>query len=301
MLTVPTMLLIGHGTRIPAGAERFFALVERVRRRAGGRFQVAGGFLELSRPSIAEVIDALCDRATSGSMPKGTSEDMYRDMFAGGPMTGDQMSPLVALPIMLLSAGHSKRDIPEELRRAAKRHVGLSLRYGRPLGPHPVLLDLLERRIDDALAQLGHARRDQTTIVLAGQGSHDPDGNAELAKVARLLWEGRGYAGVDPAYLSTTSPGLPATLDRAAVLGARRIVIAQHLLFPGVLSELVHTVARQWQAEHPSVDVTVAEVIGDCTELADLVIERYREALHGDVRRNCDTCPRAAVMPGVTR
>jgi sirohydrochlorin cobaltochelatase len=32
--------------------------------------------------------------------------------------------------------------------------------------------------------------------------------------------------------------------------------------------------------------------------LADLVVERYREALAGDIRMNCDTCAYRVLLPG---
>ena len=39
-------------------------------------------------------------------------------------------------------------------------------------------------------------------------------------------------------------------------------------------------------------------MIGDCDGLADLVVERYDEALHGDIRMNCDTCVYRVPLPG---
>ncbi len=43
---------------------------------------------------------------------------------------------------------------------------------------------------------------------------------------------------------------------------------------------------------------TVADVIGDCPELADLVLERYHEAVRGDIGMNCDTCAYRMALPG---
>jgi len=44
--------------------------------------------------------------------------------------------------------------------------------------------------------------------------------------------------------------------------------------------------------------VRVAGLIGACDELAGLVLERYAEALRGDIRMNCDTCAYRIAMPG---
>jgi sirohydrochlorin cobaltochelatase len=136
--------------------------------------------------------------------------------------------------------------------------------------------------------------------VLAARGSTDPDANAEIAKVARLLWEGRGYAGVEFCFISLAEPSVPAALHRAVLLGARRIVVAPYFLFPGVLPDRVVTQSREFAAGHPGLEVTVAGLIGGCDELAGLVRERYDEALGGDIRMNCDTCAYRVPLPGFT-
>ncbi|MFI6255629.1 uroporphyrinogen-III C-methyltransferase [Micromonospora zamorensis] len=272
------LVIVGHGTRSAAGVDQFAALVERVRRR-GDVGDVEGGFIELSRPPLTDAVGALVARGHRA---------------------------LVALPLVLAAAGHGKGDIPAAMAREQERHPGLSYRYGRPLGPHPLLHEALEERIDAALAGTGLAGAVQadtvdragTWVALIGRGSTDPDANAEVAKVARLLWEGRGYAGVEPGFVSLASPSVPAVLERLRRLGARRIVVAPYFLFAGVLPDRIVAQSAEFAAAHPDLDVRVAEVIGDCDALADLVRERYAEALGGDIRMNCDTCAYRVLMPG---
>ncbi|MET7819708.1 uroporphyrinogen-III C-methyltransferase [Micromonospora zamorensis] len=272
------LVIVGHGTRSAAGVDQFAALVERVRRR-GDVGDVEGGFIELSRPPLTDAVGALVARGHRA---------------------------LVALPLVLTAAGHGKGDIPAAMAREQERHPGLSYRYGRPLGPHPLLHEALEERIDAALAGTGLAGAVQadtvdragTWVALIGRGSTDPDANAEVAKVARLLWEGRGYAGVEPGFVSLASPSVPAVLERLRRLGARRIVVAPYFLFAGVLPDRIVAQSAEFAAAHPDLDVRVAEVIGDCDALADLVRERYAEALGGDIRMNCDTCAYRVLMPG---
>jgi len=119
--------VVGHGTRSAAGVEQFVALTRRVRALAGdGGPGVEGGLIELARPTVGEAVSRLL----------------------GGD--GAPGRPLVAVPLVLTAAGHGKGDIPAAMAREQGRHPGLSYRYGRPLGPHPVLQDLLEHRIDAA-------------------------------------------------------------------------------------------------------------------------------------------------------
>jgi sirohydrochlorin cobaltochelatase len=265
----PPLLIVGHGSRDVAGVAAFRQFIDRVREQARGRLPaVDGGFIELSAPSVADVVPRLAGR--------GQAE-------------------LVAVPLVLTAAGHGKGDIPAALAREQVRQPGLRFRYGRPLGPHPVLQDLLEARID---AALGGTSRHGTHVVLAGRGSTDPDGNAEVAKVARLLWEGRGYDDVGLAFISLAAPSVPAALDKARRLGADRIVVAPYFLFPGILPDRVAAQTAQFAGQHPGIDVRVAGLIGDCAELAALVLERYDEARHGDIRMNCDTCAYRIALPG---
>ncbi|SCL35209.1 uroporphyrin-III C-methyltransferase [Micromonospora nigra] len=263
------LVIVGHGTRSEAGVAQFAALVDRVRRRAAGDVaDVAGGFIELSRPPLTDAVTELVDRGHRA---------------------------LVALPLVLTAAGHGKGDIPAAMAREQRRHPGLTYRYGRPLGPHPLLHTVLEERIDAALAGAGRA---DTWVALIGRGSTDPDANAEVAKVARLLWEGRGYAGVEPGFVSLAEPSVPAVLERLRRLGARRIVVAPYFLFAGVLPDRIVARTGEFAAAHPDLDVRVADLIGDCDALADLVLQRHAEALGGDIRMNCDTCAYRVLMPG---
>lgn len=260
------LLIVGHGTRNPAGVDGFRELVDLVAARAD--VAVVGGFIELSAPPLR---DAVAQLVANGHRHLGVA------------------------PLMLVAAGHAKGDIPAALAREVARHPGLTYSYGRPLGPHPTLLDLLDERL---AAIVDDTERANTTVVLVGRGSSDPDANAEHVRVTRLLWERGGLAGAEPAFISLAEPGVPAALERVRLLGARRIAVLPYFLFTGVLPARAAVQARQWAAAHPHVDVRVADVIGPTAALADLTLARYHEALNGDIRMNCDTCLYRIALPG---
>jgi sirohydrochlorin cobaltochelatase len=263
------LLVVGHGTRSDSGVAEFNAVMKPLRRRQDAPYgAAAGGFIELSRPPVTEAVASL---------------------------VGQGHHELIALPLVLVAAGHGKGDIPAALAREQVRHPGMSYSYGRPLGPHPRLFEILEQRIETVL---GDGDRADTHVLLVGRGSTDPDANAEIAKVARLLWEGRGYASVEPAFISLADPGVPAGLEKLRRLGAGRIIVAPYFLFPGILPDRIVSQSDAFAEEHPFLSIEVAELIGDCDELADVVIERYVEAVRGDIRMNCDTCIYRTAMPG---
>jgi sirohydrochlorin cobaltochelatase len=265
-MTPPPLLLAAHGTRDQEGVAAFAALAARVAVLAGrDGTPVAGGFIELSAPALRQAVAGLA---------------------AASP------GPVVAVPLMLSAAGHAKGDIPAALARERARHPGLTWTYARPLGPHPVLLDLLAARIAAVSDDPAPA------VLLVGRGSTDPDANADVVKTARLLWEGRDYPLAETAFVSLARPDVAEGLERCRLLGARRLVVARYFLFPGVLPDRVAEQAAAYAAAHPELDIACADVLGDCDEIAALVWERYREALAGDIRMNCDVCVYRIAMPG---
>jgi sirohydrochlorin cobaltochelatase len=244
----------------------FTALTRRVAE-LNTQHSVAGGFIELSEPPLRDAV---------------------------GDLVGRGHQNLVAVPLMLVAAGHSKGDVPAALAREVARHPGLSVRYGRPLGPHPVLQDLLAARVDATRAGM----TGPPAVLVVGRGTTDPDGNADMVKVARLLWEGRDYEFTDTAFVSLARPSVPEGLERCRRLGARHIVVARYFLFPGVLPDRVADQTAEFAAAHPDLDVRTTGVLGDCDEVAGLVAERYAEALTGDIRMNCDMCMYRVALPG---
>ena len=260
------LMLAGHGTVDAAGVAEFVSFTDRLRRLlAAEDIDVDGGFIELSQPTVHEAWERL---------------------------TGRGHTHRAAVPMVLVGAGHAKGDIPAALEREVRREPGTSYAFGRPLGPHPVLLDILAQRIAAV------AEPEGTAVLLVGRGATDPDANAEVCKVARLLQEGRAYDFVETAFVSLAKPDVVTGLARCRALGARRVVVAPYFLFDGVLPRRVVAQAKGFGAEHDDADVRVAGYLGDCDELAGLVVERYREALHGDIRMNCDTCAYRVLLPG---
>jgi len=302
----PPLLLAAHGTRDQAGVDAFAALAARVAKLAAADgTRVAGGFIELSAPALREAVAGL---AAASPGPPAAAGGQASPAAVGGQASpaavGGQASPaaasgqasMVAVPLMLSAAGHAKGDIPAALAREHARHPAVSFIYGRPLGPHPALIDLLARRV-------GAEGLDAPAVLLVGRGSTDPDANADVVKTARLLWEGRDYPLAETAFVSLARPDVAEGLERCRLLsvgqqGAQRIVVARYFLFPGVLPDRVAEQAAAYAAAHPELDIRCADVLGDCDEIAALVYERYHEALAGDIRMNCDVCMYRIAMPG---
>jgi sirohydrochlorin cobaltochelatase len=262
----PALLIVGHGSRDPRGAEEFHELVSLVRARAP--MPVEGGFIELSRPPISECVNNLRER--------GARE-------------------VSAVPLMLLAAGHAKDDVPATLVREKLTHPDLDFHYGRALGIRPELLELMDERIS---AVVPEEEKEGTAVLIVGRGSSDPDANSDLAKMSRLYFEGRPYPLVETAFVSLAPPSVTEALERCRRLGAGRVAVFSYFLFTGVLEERIREQSRNFAEDNPEMEVRYAGYFGPDARVAALVMERYRESFEGDIRMNCDVCVHRVALPG---
>ncbi len=246
------LLGVAHGSRDPASQEVVEGLLARAAALRPG-LRTCAAYVDNAPPSVRAALRGLVD---------------------------DGVDDVAVIPLLLTPASHSKTDLAGSVQAGRLDHPRLRLRYGRPLGPHPVLVDVLARRLAEAGAAL-----DDPVVLVAG-GALDPDANALVAHTARLLWEGRTFPSVDVAFASTTRPTVPEALERLRRLGHTRVAVARYFLGPGFLPRLV---ARQ-AAGVDGVSVVVSEPLGVSDGLAGLLLGRYDEAVGGDVRMNCDVC-----------
>ena len=263
----PALLIVGHGSRDPRGAREFHELVRLVGERSSG-LPVEGGFIELSKPPISECVNKLVE---------------------------GKAKRISAVPLMLLAAGHSKDDIPATLVREGISHPDVDFGYGRALGIRPELLELMDERIS---AVVPEDEKGDWAVLVVGRGSSDPDANSDLFKASRLFHEGRLYGMVETAFISMTPPKVREGLERLRKLGAKKVAVFSYFLFTGVLEERIREESEEFAGDNPGVEVRYAGYFGPDWRVADLVLERYREAVRGDIRMNCDVCVHRVALPG---
>src|SRR5437763_17219170 len=127
------LLLIAHGSRQPEANNDLHRLADDLRR-TGRYTAVEASFLELAEP----------------------------DIEAGGGKCVHQRAGRVVLVPYFLSAGvHVRRDLAAARDRLAMRFPHVEFRLAEPLGPHPLLAEIVEQRAADAIS--GGERRIVTT------------------------------------------------------------------------------------------------------------------------------------------
>jgi cobalt/nickel transport system ATP-binding protein len=95
---------------------------------------------------------------------------------------------------------------------------------------------------------------------------------------------------VEPSFVSLVHPSTAEALERCRRLGAARVVVVPYFLFTGVLVDRIADQALSWERSRPGVVVRVGRHLGADGRIARLVLDRYREALAGEARMNCDCC-----------
>jgi sirohydrochlorin cobaltochelatase len=260
--TVKFTLLIGHGSRDAQGNDEFLAFVQQLRRiQPNQHFESC--FLELAEPNIMEGIDA-CVR-------QGATQ-------------------IVVVPVILLAASHVKLEIPEILDAARCKYPQVELVYGRNIGLHPQLIELLAERFFEQVPSLTAEQLRDTAIVLMGRGSSDADANGDVYKIARQLWERTDVRTVEVCFTGVTSPRFEEGIHRAMALGAKRIVVVPYFLFNGILMKRMIENLERTQLENPQVEMTMAAYFGMHPYLLDIVLNRGEEVLSGTALMNCDLC-----------
>lgn len=236
------VLYICHGSRVFAGQEAALEFIERAKVYVDAEIQEAC-FLELAAPSIEQGI-AACIRQGARS--------------------------IVAVPLLLLTAGHAKVDIPVAIKTALEKHPGIEVSYGEPLGVHPRIIDVLSRRIEEVATP-----KPDATILLVGRGSSDPVVHDYFAEIIQLLRRKTGINKIQVSFLAACEPYFEPKLSEILAEDVGEVFVLPYLLFTGIL---MGDMKQHIQELTPQVDVHLCDSLGYAPEIADILAERVSEA-----------------------
>jgi sirohydrochlorin ferrochelatase len=247
----PPLVAVAHGSSDPRAAATVATVADLVRQRAETAgfpgLDVRAAYLGHAAPSLAQALAAL-------------DEDGHQDREA------------VVLPLLLTAAYHSKADIPGALREARTAHPRLDVSYGPPLGPHPLLLRALDRRLGEIPGAVTFDPS-ETAVVLAAAGSSDSAAAGVVSGLAADWRLRRGWRAVMPAYASAARPTPAEAVSALRKSGARHVLVATYLLSPGIFADQIR---RDCLAAGAA---GVSPVLGAAPEIADVVLGRYAETL----------------------
>jgi sirohydrochlorin ferrochelatase len=136
------IVIVDHGSRRLESNRRHEAFVEGWRARA--RYAVVEpAHMELAEPSISTAFDAC---------------------VAAGATT------VVIAPFFLWPGNHWDRDIPALAAEASARHPDVDYLVAAPLGPHPLLIDIVDERIRHCIAHSSGEAPERDLCAGTGRG-----------------------------------------------------------------------------------------------------------------------------------
>ncbi|WP_432821553.1 sirohydrochlorin chelatase [Trichloromonas sp.] len=121
------ILLMGHGSRVAEANSALYDIAEMVKAETGCPI-IEVSFREQHAPNIQKGIDAC--------VAKGATR-------------------ILLYPYFLFAGAHVLEDLPEEIEAARKRHPGLEMVLGKPLGVHRKLAEIVCERIESTLQDAG--------------------------------------------------------------------------------------------------------------------------------------------------
>ena len=197
------VLYICHGSRIREANEQAISFIQQIMKRVDMPIQEIS-FLELAEPTIAGGFES-CIR-------KGATE-------------------IIAIPILLLTAAHAKKDIPEELANIQADFPNVDVKLGHPIGVHEKMIELLLERLEEPNIPI----KEDSLVLLVGRGSSDPDVKRDLTRIGELLEQRSRVKRVKVCYLTASAPSFQDSLEEVKRLGTKQVFVIPYLFFTGTL------------------------------------------------------------------
>ena len=247
------VVVVGHGTANPVGAaetKRVVAQVDAIL----PNIPVELGFLEVIEPTIE---------------------------MALGRLAAQGCKRVVALPILLFSAGHAKQDVPQSLREAAARY-GLSVTQADPLGLHGGIINLARQRFYEAMEGLAPIHGGSEALIVIGRGSSDATASHQLWRFVRSTYSSLVCVAKHRfaiSFVAAARPTMPEAVDQV-MLGAngrlpvKRVVLHPHLLFHGHVENQVEGFLEKMRSQFPSVEWVKVSRLGAASEVAQALVDR---------------------------
>ena len=192
-----TQLIIGHGSRNPRSNGEFERFVKMYQVQHPN-LRIRHAYLELAQPRLPQALDQAAHISNT----------------------------VCLLPLFLFASGHIKNDLPLAVADLSKRYPAVRWKIGRPLGTHPLLIDILVDRLRNVPPE---PPCQETVVLVVGRGSSDPDANGDFCKLVRLLTESVPGLQALPAFAGISPPLVDEGLELLLRSRPKRLIILPYM------------------------------------------------------------------------
>ncbi len=258
-------LVVGHGTRNRAGQEQVRTVFAQMQA-LNGPDSLRGlpaelAFLELAEPDISTAVERL---------------------HQAGVLR------IIVVPVLLFTAAHAKRDIPEAVEIAASQFGMVVERHCSSLCLDSSIIALSAERFRQALLTQSDLKPDadsvesEVALALIGRGSSSEDATAAMLQFAELRSRVTACNWSSVGFIHAQRPTVDEALDGLAATGLPWLVVQPHLLFEGELVEELRREIEYRQSFSTSQKWILAETLGAGVQNGDkrLATALCKLALH---------------------
>lgn len=238
------VLYVSHGSRVNVGVDHARYFIQSCMERLSVPIQEIC-FLELVQPSIREGIER-CIR-------RGATE-------------------IVIQPVLLLAAGHVKKDIPSEVNQMRAYYPHILFIYGEPFGYDKRIIEILSER----LYQKGTPILGEAMILLVGRGSSDPGVKDDFKMISEALWNKEGLP-IQTCFLAACQPRFSEGVQLAQKSGFSQVFVLPYLMFTGLLMHELKQAIGTFQSATQT--YFVCESLGSHEKLKQVLVDRVHAAL----------------------
>lgn len=244
-MTMQAVLYVSHGSRCQEAQAQVAELMVRSMHKVDVPIQEYC-FLELAKPTMLEGIFRCIERGATR---------------------------IAVVPLLLLSAGHAKHDIPKLLKKMQVHFPNIKFTYGRPLGVHDAIIDIVIERMLEKQTSI----EKEACILLVGRGSSDPDTKRYFHEIEQQLKRKTAVANITTCYLAACEPDFKTGLASVLDSHAKQVFVIPYLLFTGVLMQRMEQVIAQL----PDCNRTVflCKHLYFHQNIVQLLLERVRETM----------------------
>ncbi|WP_102348387.1 sirohydrochlorin chelatase [Bacillus sp. Marseille-P3661] len=245
------VLYVFHGSRMKKATEFSIQFVKKCMEIISIPIQ-EHCFLELAAPSMKQGIDSCVKRGATR---------------------------IAVVPILLLTAAHAKKDIPEEIERLRELYPEVEIMYGRPFGVHEKIIEILIERIIEK-----KKNSKEMDVLLVGRGSTDSDSKNDMERIATLLQEKIDVNSITCCYLAAVDPAFEIALEQT-IKKSGQVVVLPYVLFTGLLMNRMQKAVKEVTMLIDK-EIVLCDYLGYHPNLSDIIRERVWELL-GEEEKVC--------------
>ncbi|MED4787279.1 sirohydrochlorin chelatase [Bacillus atrophaeus] len=238
------VLYVGHGSRLKQAQKEAAAFLQGCKAHVSAPIQEIS-FLELQEPSIKTGFEACIKQGATH---------------------------IAVVPLLLLTAAHAKKDIPEEIARAAARYPAVNITYGKPIGVDDEVVKAVCNRLEETGAPYENAR-----VVLIGRGSSDPAVKKDVTEIAEHLQRMAPVKEVMPCFLTACKPNYRDVFSQLKQGDGTPVFVVPYLLFTGMLMSEIEKEVKKLRDVNPH--IYLAAYLGFHPHVKTAFLHRVNETI----------------------